>query len=194
MMSASTHTIPANTSFDEVAASLFIQKRTALPGIGLLELQEIPAKFDFPTQQMLAPQQVIHFSPVTEKEELLNNRSAISQLVKDQLLSNGVANIQGLGTFTYANGTIDFTPAAFPEAFTQPVRAVKVMHKDAVHQMLVGDRETNTAVMQELLNGQQSTKIIWWRAALVAGLLAGAALGYYLAQYGCNGLSSLSPF
>ncbi len=186
--------IQADPLFDVIAASFFRKKRCVLPGIGRLELKLQPAGYDFPQQQISAPRPLISFTPARDTEHIFNEFSAISQLLLEKLLRSGEVAVTGLGVFTYGNGIVDFQAAVLPEALLQPVQAGKVIHKDAAHSMLVGDRETTTTEMQELLNEAEPAAGRWWKAA---AFLAAAALGlllYYLLAQGVQGLASRSPF
>lgn len=186
--------LQADPIFDVIAASFFRKKQCVLPGIGRLELLEKSAIYDFPQHQILAPEPFIRFIPLPDAVSMFNEFSAISQLLKEKLLRTGEVTVTGMGSFTYGNGIVDFTPAAFPEALLQPVPAVKVIHKDAVHTMLVGDLETTNTAMQELLSEQAEVNISWWKAALLLAAVAAAALIYYLSVYGFNGLASKASF
>lgn len=182
--------IPSDPIFDVIAASFFRKKHCVLPGIGRLELLEQTARYDFPNQQLLAPRHSIRFTPLPDAANIFNEFSAISQLLKEKLLRAGEVAVTGLGIFTYGNGIVDFTAATVPEALLQPVRAVKVIHKDAVHSMLVGDRETTNTEMQELLNEPVAERSSWWIGALLLAAAATAALLYYFSVFGFNGLAS----
>ena len=184
------HHIPSDPIFDVIAASFFRKKQCILPGIGRLELLEQAARYDFPNQQMLAPRSSIRFTPLPDASNIFNEFSAISQLLKEKLLRSGEVAVTGLGIFTYGNGIVDFTAATVPEALLQPVQAIKVIHKDAVHNMLVGDRETTNTEMQELLSEPAEVKGSWWKGALLLAAAASAALLYYLSVYGFNNLAS----
>jgi hypothetical protein len=184
----------ADPIFDVISASFFRKKQCVLPGIGRLELTEKPAQFDFPHHQMLAPRPSILFYPLPEAASMFNEFSAISQLLMEKLLRNGEVMVTGLGSFTYGNGIVDFSAAPFQESLLQPVQAVKVIHKDAVHSMLVGDRETTNTAMQELLSETVQEKSGWWKGAIILSALAIAALLYYLSSYGFNGLVSKTAF
>ena len=52
--------------------------------------------------------------------------------------------------------------------------------------MLVGDRETTTLAMSEMLTEETSTKRRWWIFALVVALIAAAILIYRFTKDGFN--------
>ena len=74
-----------------------------------------------------------------------------------------------------AEGALHFKSTAIPAAFLPSVPAERVIHPDASHDMLVGDTQTNTTTMAELLNQDDARRPKWiWLAAglAAAGLLA----------------------
>ena len=67
--------------------------------------------------------------------------------------------LESLGSFFVDdNGKINFKPEELPAAFSQPVFAERVIHPDAEHQILVGDKETTNTVMTELLAAKSRNK------------------------------------
>lgn len=182
--------------FDIIASSLFQKKTCRLPGIGKLELVSTPAEYDFPNRQIKAPGQTILFVSSSSAEGF-NEFSAISSMMKDELKRKGRVEVTGLGIFTTdENEEIQFEPVSVPSELLQPVKAEKVIHKDAAHSILVGDKETTNVEMNEYYSegenaGSKNKWYIWAAAAALAGI---ALIAFYCYQNGFNGLASLSSF
>lgn len=85
--------------------------------------------------------------------------------------------------FVGASGTISFKQEELPAAFMQPVFAERVVHPDAEHQILVGDKETTNTVMTELLAPRSETKDRWWIWAIILGVLGLLALLIYYSEF-----------
>ena len=78
----------------------------------------------------------------------------------------------------------------------QPVQAEKVIHKDAEHSILVGDKERTNVEMNEYYSDEEegSAKYKWWLWAAILGAVAIGAIVLYVVQNGINGLASKSLF
>ena len=182
--------------FDIIASSFFQKKICRLPGIGNLELATTPAEYDYGNRHIKAPRQTILFVSVSSSSEnQFNEFSAISQMMKAELDKKGTLEVTGLGTFTKdSKGAIQFTAFPVNEDFFLPVTAEKVIHKDAEHSILVGDKETTNVEMTEFFNETTIVKDRWWIGAIVLGVIGLAAIGYYLYMHGFNDLASMSAF
>lgn len=182
--------------FDIIASSFFQKKSCRLPGIGNLELAYTPAQYDYGNRQIKAPKETILFIASSPYDNHFNEFSAISQLIKDELDRSGVVEITGLGSFTKdASGAVHFEAFPMNEDFLQPVTAEKVIHKDAEHSILVGDKETTNVEMNEYYNEEVvEAKNKWWVWAIALGAVGIAAIGCYIYMHGVNGLASKSAF
>lgn len=89
--------------------------------------------------------------------------------------------------FKTAEGKLSFHSVAVPEVFLPDVDAVKVIHPDASHEILVGDRQTTSTQMaayySETVNAVKSR---WWLWPLVLCLLAVSAIVLYYNSAGHN--------
>ncbi len=174
-----------------IAPSFFQKKKCVLPGIGRLSLVTHAAETDFYNTQIKAPRQEIVFTSGTEAN-IFNEFSAISEMMQRHLDEEGSVALHGVGTFTKdTTGAISFAPIQIDNDFTQPVTAERVIHKDAPHAILVGDKETTNVVMAEYYTEETVAKDRWWVWALVLGSIAIAALILYIIKYGFNNFSSL---
>ena len=76
-----------------------------------------------------------------------------------------------------------------PSAFFQSVVAERVIHPQAEHQILVGDKETTNTVMTEFLTEKPEVRDRWWIWAIVLG-----AIGLLILLIYFTGANGTSPF
>jgi nucleoid DNA-binding protein len=182
--------------FNVIASSLFQKKSCRLPGIGTLEVVTRSAEYDFSNQQISAPQHRIVFINASSSDNTFNEFSAISQLMKQKLKDEGMVEIDGLGSFVKdGNGSLQFVPVEIDSNLLQPVVAERVIHKDAEHAILVGDKETTNVEMTEYYTDETAVaKDKWWIWAIVLGVVAISVIAYYLSQNGIADLGSKNAF
>jgi hypothetical protein len=84
------------------------------------------------------------------------------------------------------SGNILLESATAPDFFLQPVPAMKVNHPDAVHTLLVGDRERTSGEMNEWLHEEGVTRkrLSWWVVALVLVVIGLAILAWHFYTHG----------
>jgi len=181
--------------YNFIAASFFRRKSCVLPGIGKLSLVTYPASADFSNKQILAPVQEIVFTPIASGDNVFNEFSAISELIKKRLEETGVMKLVGIGVFTKTDAEeIKFTPVQLDEIIQAPVTAVRVIRQHSQHAMLVGDKETTNTEMSELLNEEEVTaKSKWWVWAAILGAAGLVLLAIYLSQHGTNAFGNVAP-
>ena len=189
-----------------IASYLFQHKTCPLPGLGTLSVRTGNASTHFLNKSILAPQPAIVFdTKETEADALLdyiagkaniNIYEAIERLgqfanhLKTTIQSGGPALLNGVGNFSMASsGAIVFEPVPVPEIFVQPVIAERVIHPEAEHAILVGDKETTNTEMTEYFSESTAQKSRWWVWAIVLGVLAIISLIIYM-----NGAGILSRF
>ncbi len=181
---------------NKIASFLFQHKTCPLPGLGTLSVTHTGAEVDFGNKQIHAPKAAIRFDEAeTDATALISYLSATTgadaqeaeQALEhfcDGLKTGEEKTWDSIGSFYVdASGKINFTPEEIPAAFIQPVIAERVIHPDAAHQMLVGDKETTTTVMTELLNEKPEAKDLWWIWAIVLGVISLAVLLIYFTQF-----------
>lgn len=170
---------------------LYSHKNCPLPTVGALIIQNSSAAGEYSEKKMLSPVPAIQFvSREINADELLQYISLkknmdvqqVSDLLSsycDRLLQMQPYEEIALGSagnfYTTPEGVLQFKATPLPAAFLPAVPADRVIHPDASHTMLVGDTQTNTATMAELLNQGDARRPKWvWLAAglAAAGLLA----------------------
>jgi nucleoid DNA-binding protein len=189
-----------------IASYLFQHKTCPLPGLGTLSVQSGNASTHFLNKTILAPQPAIVFdAKETEADALLDHIAgkanisiyeAIETLgkfanqLKMAIQSGQPAILNGVGHFSMASsGIINFEPLHVPEVFLQPVNAERVIHPEAEHAILVGDKESTNTAMTEYYSETTEVKSRWWIWAIVLGVAGIAALVLYM-----NGDGILSRF
>lgn len=189
-----------------IASYLFQYKTCPLPGLGTLSVRTGNASTHFLNKSILAPQPTIVFdAKETEADALLdhiagkaniNIYEAIETLgqfanhLKTSIQSGRPALLNGVGNFSMASsGAIVFEPVPVPEIFVQPVSAERVIHPEAEHAILVGDKETTNTEMTEYFSESTEQKSRWWIWAIVLGVVAIISLIIYM-----NGGGILSRF
>lgn len=172
-----------------------------MPGLGTLSVQTGNASTHFLNKTILAPQPAIVFdTKKTEADALLDHIAgkanisiyeAIETLgkfanqLKSAIQSGQPAILNGVGHFSMAgSGAISFEPLPVPDFFLQPVNAERVIHPEAEHAILVGDKESTNTAMTEYYNETTEVKSRWWIWAIVLGVAGIAALVVYMNSAG----------
>jgi hypothetical protein len=189
-----------------IASYLFQYKTCPLPGLGTLSIQPGAAQADFLNTSMLPPVPAIVFdNKETEADGLLDHIAAktnttiyqaietlgqFANQLKATIHSGMPAILNGLGSFsTNGTGNIVFEQEPLQQDFLQPVKAERVIHPEAEHPILVGDKETTNTEMAEYFNEAPAAKSRWWIWAIILTVLGILALLLYF-----NGTGALSRF
>ncbi len=184
----------------QIASYLFQHKTCPLPGLGTLSIISSGAECDFTNKIFTAPKSSVHFEHAeTDTTGLLNYLSsttgadkyeateALSHFcdnLKQKIANEPDVQLNNIGSFFVdASGIINFKEDELPAAFMQPVFAQRVIHPDAEHQILVGDKESTNTLMTEMLAPKPATKDRWWIWAIVLGVIGLLALVIYFTQF-----------
>jgi nucleoid DNA-binding protein len=185
-----------------IVAYLFQLNRISLPGLGSFSVTESPAVPDFVNRQILAPVVSTSFSQTVDedaadafmqyvaKKEGVSNQQADAMYrewyssVHHQLQQGGQVSLAGIGTLQQQNGTVVFEQEQLPQVFFPAVHAERVIHPEAEHNILVGDKETTNVEMTDYFAAEPVKKDRWWIWALVLGLLASGIILFQVLQYG----------
>lgn len=181
---------------DQLTSYLFQNKTCPLPGLGTLSLLNFSAKTDFTNKQIAAPKTIISFADTeTDATRLLNylvaatgaDKSEASEALdhfcddlRNKITRQPDVHVENIGSFFVDDsGKINLKQEELPPVFMQPVYAERVIHPDAEHQILVGDKETTNTVMTELLAPKTETRDRWWVWAVILGVIGLTALVIY---------------
>ncbi|MEO6254467.1 MAG: hypothetical protein ABIO79_14235 [Ferruginibacter sp.] len=185
---------------EQIASYLFQNKTCPLPGFGTLSLFNSGATSDFTAKSIAAPKPFIRFVDTETNTEGLLNYIAITtgadkyevtealdhfcDNLKKEMTDQLNVKIESIGNFFVdSSGKISFKPEELPAAFLQPVFAERVVHPDAEHQILVGDKEKTNTQMTELLAPRSEPKDRWWVWAIVLGAIGIITLVVYFTQF-----------
>jgi hypothetical protein len=174
----------------------FLQYRHLfLPGIGKLNAISVPARNDAAQQIMLPPQTSFQWLPADKvsdspqsligfisrqsgqnEEESFELLQQFCHDFKSTLLQQGEWIWPGIGKWVALNeNQAGFVPEKELDTFYETIPAARVVQKGKVHAMMVGDKETNTGAMQEMLleaDEIEAGEGRWWIPALVIGIVA----------------------
>lgn len=180
---------------DLVARYLSFRKQLSLLGIGTFSVEQLPARLDFPNRLLHAPQSLLHFSSTTQpdeefehwiSEELHINHAAVKEqlhiLLADfqhGLTEKHAVDWKGIGVFTKDENKILHFTSTFESEVTEPVKAEKIIRKNAEHFVRVGEDEKTNTEMEELLFGNQKKKYKGFWFIALALLLVGIAVIWY---------------
>ena len=184
----------------QIASYLFLHKVCPLPGLGTLSITGSEAAYDFSSKVFTAPKPAIYFEQAeTDASGLLNyissktggdkdaSTEALTRFCSDlkrKIADETEVHLSSVGSFVVdASGAISFKQDDLPAIFMQPVFAERVIHPDAEHQILVGDKETTNTLMTELLAPKSETKDRWWIWAILLGMIGIAAIVIYFTQF-----------
>ncbi len=160
-----------------------------MPGIGTLSISTRSSESDFISKVLTAPTPSINFTEEESDETALikfiaaktnSNTSEAKQALETYsgnlgaaIADGTAATIEGVGNFVVnSSGELNFEPQQVPSIFTQSVKADRVIHPEAEHSMLVGDKETTSAVMTEYYSEEETKKDRWWIWAIVFAAIA----------------------
>ena len=180
-----------------IASYLFQNKTCPLPGLGTLSMVAGKAELDFLNTAIKAPAtRIIFEAKESDASNLLDyiatkTDTTVLQTIdrlghfcnslKAATMANHPATLDGVGNFfTDSSGNINFRSNHLPVVFLQPVTAERVLHPQAEHQILVGDKETTSTVMTEYYSETPVIKNRWWIWAIVLGSIAAIGILIYL--------------
>jgi len=174
-----------------IASSLFQNKICKLPGIGTLVMVPHAAETDFVNGRIKAPFEKIDFISATPEEDLFNEFSAMSELLKNTLDEDGSFLLTGIGTFDKVdNAEVHFTPINIEPVFIQPIEVERVIRQDASHAILVGDQRRTNVEMSDFYSEQPTNPDRWWIWAIVLAVIGIGALILYFYMEGTISLGN----
>lgn len=167
-----------------------------MPGLGTLSIGSSGAEADFSNKLIGAPKSLIHFTneqtdadaflnyvaktTETDKQEVTNTFNYFCDRLKRDIAGGNAISIEPIGKLSVdAQGKIKFEQQELPASFIQPVVAERVIHPQAEHHILVGDRETTNTVMTEFLAPKIALTDRWWIWAIVLGAIGLGLLFVY---------------
>ena len=182
---------------------LILHKSISIPGLGTIYVERIPANTDFVNRQILPPSFQYRFdkyfdAPDKEFFTYLAAEKKVADFEAIKLYNEWAYDFrnrlkgdepvlwEGVGRLHQdASGEIHFYPQKLARTALPAVAAERVVRSNASHAMLVGDRETTTQEMTEMLTDDSgSRRSRWWIYALVIAAVAAAILIYKFSRNG----------
>jgi hypothetical protein len=199
----------------QLLTNYLIEKKTCpLPGIGVLTIEHNSAWYDVANKLMHPPEEKITFNEfgIANANQLVTYIASAKGMDKDSANSMLTAfcnswlqkldsyepmKFGSLGTLQKnKDGKINFINDT-SLSFLDPVPAERVIHKDKVHSVLVGDKETTSSVMTEYYKETVVTnRKPWlaWAAALAGIAIAGAVYHFATHSFSANSMGNASSF
>jgi hypothetical protein len=178
---------------------LFQHKSISIPGLGSLVAETIPAVSDFANKQLLPVQIKFRFDKYFDVPDksffaYLSQKKNIADFeaikwynefaaeLRNKIRAEEQAVWQGVGVFKKDfGGEVVFEPYASPFEFYPAVKAERIIHADAKHSILVGDKEKTNYEMTELLSDKiYVEKESWWIYALILAAIGLSILFFHL--------------
>ena len=157
-----------------------------LPGIGSFTFVSTPSSLNVANKEMLPPATEYRFSDVSGQPDEamiqyiafkkgIDNQEALEELkqfcsqLKDRILSGEKVRFNSIGILQKdSSGNIVFGPENI-QSFYKAVPAIRVVHKEVKHAMIVGDKETDSSEMTDILNGEPETQTrnSFWKIGII---------------------------
>lgn len=181
---------------DLISSYLIQAKDCNLPGVGNFRITTTPASLDVADKKMFPPTDEIVYTERTDKisDELINyiaHKKNIEQAEAKEQIKNWCRNIKeklhigeeinfaSIGSLQkIPSGSISFQKQEY-FSFFEPVTADRIIHKDAEHAVLVGDRETTSSAMNQYLQEDQEIKNSSWKIAAIVLLIIALSLLFF---------------
>jgi hypothetical protein len=185
-------------------AYLFQHRSISIPGLGTIYLETFPANMDVADRSILPPVYRFRFDKyfdAPEKEffaylatqgkmldfEAIKWYNEFSFDLRNRIRNEDTVPWEGVGVLRKdGSGNILLESITAPSFFSQPVPALKVNRADAVHTLLVGDRERTSGEMNEWLQVEEVSRkrLSWWVIALILAVIGLAILVWHFYTHG----------
>lgn len=192
-----------------VLNSYLIQhKRLSIPGLGTIYVENVPARTDFINKRILPPTYHYRFDKYFDAPDkeffaylALQHQVADYEAIKwynewayelrNRIRNEDAVAWEGVGVLKKdISGEIAFEAAGAIPDYLDDAPAERVIRQDARHKMLVGDRETTSTEMTEVLATESHVeRTNWWIYALI---IAAVLLGILFFYFYHNGFTTAS--
>jgi hypothetical protein len=188
----------------DILNSYLVQHKSInIPGLGTIYLETVPARNDFVNRKLWPPFQIYRFDKyfdapdkefftylATHKKipdyDAIRWYNEFSYNLRSSIRNNDHAVWEGVGIFRQdGSGEIVFEENRLYNNILPAVTAERVIRSNASHAMVVGDRETTTTKMSELLSEETHVeKESWWIYALIIAAVCICAVFFHVYRYG----------
>ncbi len=185
-----------------ITSYLFQKGQLQIPALGTFSITDVPAISDFLHKKISAPVPKVLFQAAETATtddalvEYIARKHTVSYEQADNLLQqwsgelrnrlqqNGEVDLPGIGLLTRQENNLHLEAAALPSAFLPDAAAERVVHPQAQHQMLVGDKETTNVEMTAYYAEETPARQRWWIAAMLLALSAMLLMLFHFSQQG----------
>ena len=199
---ATVHNQNTVTDIRELIASYLFQKKSCpLPGLGNLSIFNTGAITDFTNKKIYPSKTVIRLDTqegepapllafIAKKNGITLSEAStelyrFSGQVKMEIEKDAVSKLPGIGDlFIDGNGALTILPEELPKEFLPSVTAERVVHPEAEHSILVGDKESTNTEMTEYYNESPIARDRWWIWAIILGVIGIVVILIYLNDTG----------
>jgi hypothetical protein len=185
-------------------AYLFQHRSISIPGLGTIYLETFPAHTEVADRAILPPVYRFRFDKyfdAPEKEffsflaaqgkmldyEAIKWYNEFSFDLRNRIRNEDEVPWEGVGVLKKDGaGNVVLESAEAPDFIRQAVPAFKVSHQDAVHTLLVGDRERTSGEMSgwHLEESKSRKRLSWWVIALILLVIGLAILAWHFYTHG----------
>ena len=180
-----------------ITSFLLQSAKTTLPYIGTFYHQWTSSKLDVVNKQILPPvrELIFHESSDSDAGNLVNfiSRKQHIQLTeakteldkycnywKDKLNRGDSLNFETIGLLRRNEEGLIYFQSERSNQFLQPVSAERVLHENAAHNVLVGDKETTSTLMNQYYSGEiVLEKSHWGTWAIILLAIAASVLFFH---------------
>lgn len=187
-----------------ITSYLLQSRECSLEQIGTIRISSKSAELDIVNKQILPPlQEIIFIEDATQSStgliKYIAQKKGYSADVAESILT-GFCNewkdrldegesfvFETLGSLQKNNeGNIYFKKAESIE-FLKAVIAERVLHKNADHTVLIGDKEISSSMITDSNIEQPMKNSKWWVWALILGVVASSVLAYHFSKHNFSG-------
>ena len=192
----------------EALTSYLLQhKSISIPGLGTVYIERIPAQTDFINKQILPPSYHFRFDKyfdAPDKEfftylaqqkdmadyEAIKWYNEWAYELRNRLRTEDSVEWKGVGALRKdVSGEIVFEAAGAIASPQEPAPAIRVIHSNTQHTMLVGDREvireiSPTEMADPFANEADGAKNTWWIYAIIIAAIALSAIFFHFYKNG----------
>lgn len=179
----------------------------SIPGLGTIYIERIPAQSDFVNRQLLPPAYHYRFdkyfdAPGKEFFTFISARKNTADYeamklynewalgLRNSMSAGKPAVLEGIGSLGRDDrGEILFEPTGELQTAFVPVPANRIIRSNISHNLLVGDRETNSVDMTDYYRGVHRERESWWIYALIIAAVSLTAIFFHYYNSG-----PVSPF
>ncbi|MEO6134796.1 MAG: hypothetical protein ABIP35_06560 [Ginsengibacter sp.] len=193
---------------DLISSFLIQTKECHLPGLGSFMVNKIPASLDVADKQIIPSREEIIFTEkLDSSKDSLADYIALKKEISREVASHEIKNwclqimeklqqgkeihFQSVGVLKMSSSeNISFQPETTMQLF-EPVAVERIVHKNAEHLVLVGDKETTNRAINDALSTEEKPKRQTWKIAAIILFLVGVSI---LAFYFYGGAGKQGEF